>query len=483
MATIAPAPPRPHIWHRIGWRIVSFVAALALGTVARLTFEADAPLWFDEAFTGVIAGQPDLAGLVRWCRSELTGPLFYGTMWLWAQVAGVSDGALRLPGLIFSLAMPLVAWRWGHPDRDVRLFWAMALLLWLPAPIFANDARPYALLLLLATGQAIAFMAAIRRPNTARLFAWSLLTAAMGLAHYWALLIGMAQGLILLATAPRAVLRAWPAGAPFVVLAGWMALHLPFVLGVVGGAPRAGATLHGPGAIAAALFGPLPIAGLVAAAMASTVRPGRPRMSAEAWLVASGLATATVFAALDGVRPGFVLRYLLPVAPALLFGIGWWAGRVVATRPVAVVAAFTMMAAGTLGLVLDARGAHTPDQRHAFNFQQPSEWLMHRPIERVIWLWVDPISERSLDRNMAEVAGFFFARAGRPVPVEVVHVPAGVDATRWLMHVAGDRPNTGILVIGNDPRSTAAPRPAAMTGWRCREFGEGLAISTGCYRP
>ncbi|MCA1654835.1 MAG: hypothetical protein LC656_11900 [Sphingomonadales bacterium] len=103
------------------WPLLLFLAALPLGIDARISAGWFLPLWFDEVFTGTIAGQATAAGLLKWCLSELTGPAFYVPMWLWAKVAGVGDGALRAPALALSIAAPLlIAWR-GHPDRRVRL--------------------------------------------------------------------------------------------------------------------------------------------------------------------------------------------------------------------------------------------------------------------------------------------------------------------------------------------------------------------------
>ena len=110
-----------------------FVAALLLGTIARLRSGLELPLWIDETFTATIATQPDFAGLVRWCLTELTGPAFYGPMWLWTKVAGSSDAMLRLPAVTMALATPLVIARFGHRDRSLALLWAALCFLWLPS--------------------------------------------------------------------------------------------------------------------------------------------------------------------------------------------------------------------------------------------------------------------------------------------------------------------------------------------------------------
>lgn len=148
-------------------------AAFALGIAGRLLSGWHAPLWFDESYSGVIATQPTSGLWLSWCLHELTGPVYYGLLWITAHLFGGSDGALRLPSLIASLVVaPLVAWR-GHPDRDTRLIWAGLIALWVPLFDFATFARPYALLFLLCTMQAIAFLSLLRDPRLGRAALWA----------------------------------------------------------------------------------------------------------------------------------------------------------------------------------------------------------------------------------------------------------------------------------------------------------------------
>ena len=114
------------------------------------------------------------------------------------------------------------------------MIWAAVLLLWLPMAVFASDARPYALLVLLGTVQAAAFCAMMREPTRTRALWWVLPTLAMGLTQYIALLPGLIQGLLLLAVHRGRAVRLWPAALPFVVLVAWAVLHLPFVARVAG---------------------------------------------------------------------------------------------------------------------------------------------------------------------------------------------------------------------------------------------------------
>ncbi len=479
------------------WRPALLATALVLGIATRLFFNRQAPLWFDETFTGVIASQRDLAGLWVWLRGELTGPLFYAPLWLWARVAGTSDVALRLPSLILSLAVPaMILWR-GHPDRDIRLLWACTSLLWLPAPILSSDARPYSLLAFQATAQGIAFVAAMRRTTTSRMLIWTAITTAMGLTHYWALLIGLVQGLIVVGTRPRRALATWPALAPFAVLLAWMAVHLPFVLRFTGG--YAGGSYTIPWSSIVSLPGVLAgtplFAGIGLAAMLWTLverlRRGGSRLggslslnpSPEAWLGISGVVAVLLFFVIGVYRPGFAPRYLLPSCPALLFGVAIWARWALRFNAPAVAAAFLAMIVGAVGLVGSSFGTQAADQRHSFNLERPSEWLMQRPVRELVFVWSDPDAERSDTGRMAQVARFFFDRAGRRVAVRQIIVPAHIDASGHVLARAGHAAGTVILWVANTPHLGDAlrnPDFARDPRWDCRDFGNGLAVSKAC---
>ena len=185
-----PAATDRHLPVSGAWRTAMLSVAALLGIAGRLAYGWHAPFWFDETFSGVIASQRDVGALVSWCLHEVTGPAYYMPLWAWEKLAGNGDIALRLPSLACSLAAPmLIGWK-GSRDRDLRLFWATLVLLWLPAQVVAFEARPYPQLFLLGTAQAIAFVRLIERPGTARAAWWAGWTALAMLTNYNALVVG-----------------------------------------------------------------------------------------------------------------------------------------------------------------------------------------------------------------------------------------------------------------------------------------------------
>lgn len=477
------------------WRPALLIVAVLVGTAARLLYNRTMPLWFDETFTGVIASQPTPGGLWHWLRTELTGPAYYAPMWLWARVAGVSNEALRLPSLLCTLAAPLIVWRRGHPDAMMRLVWAAVLLLWMPAGVLASDARPYAPLFLLETLQIAAFCALLRTPTRAAALRWVLATLAIGLTHYVALLPGLVQGLMLLALHRRAALRLWPAALPLLLLVGWAGVHLPFVMHVAGGGMKMTTTLTsysiaympslvvGDGLFATLLIVPL------AWSLIGWLRRDRAgwRPGPEWWASMAGVGGFAALFAVGLVMPGLALRYFLPTVPGLIFAASWWLTTALRRGDIAAPAFLLAMVMGCAGVASAGWRDTDIDQRHAFGVDLPSRWLAERQVGRVLFFWSDTTADLApeLDRNQAEVGGFFLRRAGQPVAVDVLHVPQAAQAATAVLARADAVRADAILWVGNAPSSLPQRQPNALIHdprWACRDFGAGQAMSLACRR-
>ena len=193
----------------IGIAILAAVAAAAV-LALRIVAARGLPLTLDETFTAVITSQSTLADFVREARRDVAAPLYYTILWLLPHAS--SDAALRLPSWLFMIAgsaMPMV-WRMPGQSRGGAIAWSALLFLWLPGAIFATQARPYALLFLVATAQTIAFARLIDEPTLTRAFAWTACASLTILTHYMGAALGSAQGLLLLATLRTRALKLWP---------------------------------------------------------------------------------------------------------------------------------------------------------------------------------------------------------------------------------------------------------------------------------
>jgi hypothetical protein len=196
-------------------RLEIAIAALAfLAVVAtfalRVIAARNQPLTMDETFTGMIVSQHSLADFIREARRDIAAPLYYSLMWL--LPLNDSDFAMRLPSWAFMIigsALPLM-WRIPGQSRSAAIGWAALLYLWLPGTIFSVQARPYALLFLVATAQTIAFARLIEVPTLRRAFSWTACSSLTLLTHYFAAPLALAQGLILLAVLGKRALPLWP---------------------------------------------------------------------------------------------------------------------------------------------------------------------------------------------------------------------------------------------------------------------------------
>ena len=158
----------------------------------------------DEPFTVERAGG-ELGALLSSVRTtESTPPLFYYLAWGWEKVFGSGETGMRLlPALLGTLLVP-VTWaaaRVTLPPRSALIGAALValspLLVW-----YSQEARPYALFALLATGGFLFFVRVLhgRRGASADrdLVLWSLLSVAALLTHYFAVFAVGTQALWLL---------------------------------------------------------------------------------------------------------------------------------------------------------------------------------------------------------------------------------------------------------------------------------------------
>ena len=170
-------------------RELQAVAALTvLGAILRWSTIDVQSYWFDEALTARLL---DL-GLFDMLRAlpdkELTPPLYYVLAWPWSKLLGTDQLALRsFSALIGTLTIP-VAYLAGAELLSRRAGVAAAaltafnpLLVW-----YSQEARPYALVVLLGGLSFLFFTRALRGPRLRPLAAWVAVSIAALLAHYFA---------------------------------------------------------------------------------------------------------------------------------------------------------------------------------------------------------------------------------------------------------------------------------------------------------
>jgi uncharacterized membrane protein len=170
------------------------LAALTiLAAVLRLSTLHLQSFWYDEAFTPVHVLHPSLWATLRSVvHTENTPPLWYAIAWADARVLGTGEVALRLPSALAGIATVPVAWAIGREltARRVTAIAAAAfvavnpLLVW-----YSQEARAYALFVLLAAVAMLCFLRALQRPSPGRMAAFALSGALAMLSHYFAVFL------------------------------------------------------------------------------------------------------------------------------------------------------------------------------------------------------------------------------------------------------------------------------------------------------
>ncbi|MGO9322218.1 MAG: glycosyltransferase family 39 protein [Solirubrobacteraceae bacterium] len=202
------------------WPLVALTllaAALRLSTLDLQSF------WYDEAFTPIHVLHASLWATLRSVsHTENTPPLWYVLAWADSRVLGTGEVALRLPSALAGIATVPVAWAIGRelegpPTRRAALVCAALVAV---NPLFvwySQEARAYALFVLMGALAMLCLLRAQREPTPRRMVAFAVTGSLALLTHYFAvfLLIGM---VLWLAYARRTRRAALPAIAALVAV-------------------------------------------------------------------------------------------------------------------------------------------------------------------------------------------------------------------------------------------------------------------------
>ena len=497
-ARTAPPARRPIDWQAL--LVPLTILAMILASVRAFFPGWGTPLWLDETYTAVIATQRNVPHLIDWCLHELSGPVYYSLIWSWAHVFGASATSLRIPSLIFAIATPLlILWK-GHPSRDVRMLWAVLVALWLPGVTFPSEARPYALLMLLATAQAILFYRLIETGGRRKALAWSLVSATLLLTHYHTFPITGAQGLIYLVLRRHELTKTWPAALAFMPVPLWMLVHLPFVLQLmqpgVSWFPKLSPS--DTWTLPFQLMGSNPVTGLmlfVAFVMLAVqmVRGCRGKITApyvtpELATAGASFLAALLVIAIGYFKPTFWVRYCVPFMPGLFFGVSVWTmatARRYAWLPFAAIASLMILGIAELS---DRIRYPTLDIRNVFSWEKASGWLQSQGAKRLVFFWDNTSAAISAPHRTAEVGSYFLHRDGWQGQVIVPPIAGKPIDPNVALAAIATQPGDAIIwaydkYFGNS-QGAKHPSKFGLPGspFRCRDYGaRGIRIIT-CIR-
>lgn len=469
---------------------------LVISTAAKILIGGSNALWLDETFTGAIAAEPTLAGVLHQSLQDVNAPLFYALEHFWVKVAGLSNAALRFPALAFSLIAPLMCLTpLSGADRNTRLTWCALTALWIPGVIYAQEARCYSLLLCFAIAAAIAFARLLEKPDIKRAALWAGISALAILTHYHAIILAAAQGVIYLATKRETALKTWPAAFLFAPAFAWLALHAPRIAQYADPAIAwydylTPAQLFGVASFIAGSSALAIGAALVAVAAGYHANPGTRQAGMISQLLAHPLAISSLAAIIGAlfviglgfVRPSFSPRYLIPFVPGVLLGASLLL-RAYGKKSKAAPEALIIVAA----IALMSWGYKSAGLKKLYSFEQASHALMAAHANNLVFFWDHPANP-IMDLSQLEILSrFFYARAGVEATTTPVKFAPDEDPNPRLIELASE-PGTGILwIFDRNVRGTAARRfppriDALSAGWNCRDFGAGPIGILACAR-
>src|SRR5437764_6826676 len=190
------------------WQVLG--AITVAGAVIRFATLGVQSYWLDEAATVQLMHKGLHAMLAGVVRGESTPPLYYCVAWLWAKVFGTGEVGLRSLSAVLGTATIPVAFLLGRRVAGPRAGLVAAalcafspLLMW-----YSQEARSYALLVLLSGLTLLAMLAVLERPSPRRLALWALVAAAALATHYFAgFLIGAEAAWLPWRAQPRCLAR------------------------------------------------------------------------------------------------------------------------------------------------------------------------------------------------------------------------------------------------------------------------------------
>jgi len=280
-------------------------------------------LWADELATWGMATLPWTQAWQVLQHTDATLGGYYAIMHVWVSWVGGSDVLLRLPSALAMAASAGLIARLGTRVASPRVGLLSGLLFAvLPTTSrYAQEARPYALVVFAAVLCSLALVRVLERPRVGRLLAYALATALLGLLHAIALLLIPAHALVVIA-ARGSVLPRWLVAAGVGMLPALPVLYLGSrqTSQVAWIGPPTSSSLT---AYPAALVGSAVGAGMILALAMYAVSTRPPAVLYTSWAVVPvvGLFLASQVTAL------WLPRYLLFTTPAWALLAGTALGR------------------------------------------------------------------------------------------------------------------------------------------------------------
>ena len=425
---------------------------------------------------------------------DVNAPLYYVIAWLWAQLFGLSNAALRFPAMLFGMLAPLPTfWPSALISRRGRMTWCALLACWIPGIEFSQDARCFTLLLVLGTINAICFCTVLERPTTRVATLWCSTCVLLILTHYYSGLLVACQGATYLVLQRWRAFRTWPAALVFVPTACWVVFHLwgvavfarPDVAWyrLLQASDLLPITAFILGSPLLVLTFPIWLAAAMLMSFKLTDRPheGEPRSRSVAWVAAGvSLAAAVIAIAIGFIRPTFAGRYLTPFVPGIFLGLSLVADELSRRWKLASVTLAALFLGATLSWARDPGPGSSVN-----NFETASTFLMTKAPSELLFFLDGPESIEEARSQLSKVGGFFFVRAGHPIIVDPIVVARGDDPNPIIAAHSHQRGTAVLWLFDLGVQGTAAkhfpPRLSQLDPrLQCKNFGRGNIGVVAC---
>jgi len=188
---------------------IAIGAILVVAALVRFWGIGSQSFWLDEVVTAQLVQEPFGHMLSTIPDSESTPYLYYVLLWLWAQVFGHGEAALRSLSALAGVVTVTAVWAGARALVSRRAGLAAGALAALNPFLvwYSQEARAYALLACLCAVSFWLFARALREP-TGRVLAWWAFASALALAtHYFAAFVVVPEAIALAVLAGRT--RAW----------------------------------------------------------------------------------------------------------------------------------------------------------------------------------------------------------------------------------------------------------------------------------
>jgi mannosyltransferase len=182
-----------------GRHLHALIGLVALGALLRFATLDARSLWVDEAFTAAVL-EKDLGGLWSGIYEGNAPPLYLIVAWPFAKLLGTGEVGLRVLPAVFGTAAITVAYavcrELATPRAGIvgaALAAVSPLLVW-----HSQDARPYALLVLLGGLSFLFFLRSLRDGGRGAFVAWAVASALAVATQYFAVFLVAAEAAWLL---------------------------------------------------------------------------------------------------------------------------------------------------------------------------------------------------------------------------------------------------------------------------------------------